>query len=137
MARKEGVADTISAAGLLTQSSLAPYSVTKHAALGFAEWLSINYGEKGIRVSALCPQGVRTNMLLGEHFIGANFLLAGAIDPEQVAADVVKAMAEEKFLILPHPEAGKYFQNKATDYDRWIRSMRKLLQVETAQAMKT
>lgn len=138
MARKEGyLLQTISAAGLLTQVGSAPYSVTKHAALGFAEWLSINYGEKGIRVSALCPQGVRTNMLLGEHFIGANFLLQGAIDPEQVAADVVKAMAEEKFLILPHPEAGKYFQNKATDYDRWIRSMRKLLQAETAQAVKT
>lgn len=133
LARKEGyLLQTISAAGLLTQVGSAPYSVTKHAALGFAEWLSINYGDEGIRVSALCPQGVRTNMLLGEHFIGAGFLLQGAIDPDQVADDVVKAMAEEKFLILPHPEAGKYFQNKATDYDRWIRSMRKMLQVERA-----
>src|SRR5207244_4259774 len=108
---------TISAAGLLTQVGSAPYSVTKHAALGFAEWLSINYGDQGVRVSALCPQGVRTNMLLAEEFIGAQFLKEGAIDPDQVADDVVKAMAEEKFLILPHPEAGKYFQNKATDYD--------------------
>lgn len=133
LARKEGyLLQTISAAGLLTQVGSAPYSVTKHAALGFAEWLSINYGDKGVRVSALCPQGVRTNMLLGEEFIGAKFLLDGAIDPDQVADDVVKAMAEEKFLILPHPEAGKYFHNKATDYDRWIRSMRKMLQAEMA-----
>src|SRR5689334_15456308 len=133
LARKEGyLLQTISAAGLLTQVGSAPYSATKHAALGFAEWLSINYGDKGIRVSALCPQGVRTNMLLGEEFIGGRFLLEGAIEPDQVADDVVKAMAEEKFLILPHPEAGKYFQNKATDYDRWIRSMRKMLQAEKA-----
>ncbi len=131
--RREGyLLQTISAAGLLTQVGSAPYSVTKHAALSFAEWLSINYGDQGVRVSALCPQGVRTNMLLGEEFIGAQFLKEGAIDPDQVADDVVKAMAEEKFLILPHPEAGKYFQNKATDYDRWIRSMRKMLQAEKA-----
>jgi NAD(P)-dependent dehydrogenase (short-subunit alcohol dehydrogenase family) len=133
LARREGyLLQTISAAGLLTQVGSAPYSATKHAALGFAEWLSINYGDQGIRVSALCPQGVRTNMLLGEEFIGAQFLKEGAIDPAQVADDVVKAMAEEKFLILPHPEAGKYFQNKATDYDRWIRGMRKILQAEKA-----
>jgi NAD(P)-dependent dehydrogenase (short-subunit alcohol dehydrogenase family) len=133
LARREGyLLQTISAAGLLTQVGSAPYSVTKHAALGFAEWLSINYGDKGVRVSALCPQGVRTNMLLGEEFVGAKFLMEGAIDPDQVADDVVKAMAEEKFLILPHPEAGKYFHNKATDYDRWIRSMRKMLQAEMA-----
>lgn len=131
--RREGyLLQTISAAGLLTQVGSAPYSVTKHAALGFAEWLSINYGDQGVRVSALCPQGVRTNMLLGEEFVGAQFLKEGAIDPDQVADDVVKAMAEEKFLILPHPEAGKYFQNKAIDYDRWIRSMRKMLQAEKA-----
>ena len=133
LARKEGyLLQTISAAGLLTQVGSAPYSVTKHAALGFAEWLSINYGDKGVRVSALCPQGVRTNMLLGEEFVGAKFLMEGAIDPDQVADDVVKAMAEEKFLILPHPEAGKYFHNKATDYDRWIRSMRRMLQAEVS-----
>jgi NAD(P)-dependent dehydrogenase (short-subunit alcohol dehydrogenase family) len=137
LARREGyLLQTISAAGLLTQVGSAPYSVTKHAALGFAEWLSINYGDKGVRVSALCPQGVRTNMLLGEEFIGAKFLMDGAIDPDQVADDVVKAMAEEKFLILPHPEAGKYFHNKATDYDRWIRSMRKMLQAEVAFSSK-
>lgn len=138
LGRKEGyLLQTISAAGLLTQVGSAPYSVTKHAALGFAEWLSINYGDQGIRVSALCPQGVRTNMLLGEHFIGAGFLLEGAIEPDQVAGEVVKAMTEEKFLVLPHPEAGKYFLNKATDYDRWIRSMRKMLKAETANSAKT
>jgi len=124
LARKEGyLLQTISAAGLLTHVGSAPYSVTKHAAIGFAEWLAINYGERGIRVSALCPQGVKTNML----FSGGNeFLLPGALEPDQVAEDVIKAMDEERFLILPHPEAGKYFLNKATDYDRWIRNMRKM-----------
>jgi NAD(P)-dependent dehydrogenase (short-subunit alcohol dehydrogenase family) len=124
LARKEGyLLQTVSAAGLLTHIGSAPYSVTKHAAIGFAEWLAINYGERGIRVSALCPQGVRTNMLLSG---GNEFLLAGALEPEQVADDVIKAMDEERFLILPHPEAGKFFLNKATDYDRWIRNMRKM-----------
>jgi len=124
LARKEGyLLQTVSAAGLLTHVGSAPYSVTKHAAIGFAEWLAINYGERGIRVSALCPQGVKTNML----FSGGNeFLLPGALEPDQVAEDVIKAMDEERFLILPHPEAGKYFLNKATDYDRWIRNMRKM-----------
>ena len=127
LARKEGyLLQTVSAAGLLTQIGSAPYSVTKHAALGFAEWLSITYGEQGIRVSALCPQGVKTDMLLKAQFAGGAFLLEGALEPDQVAADVVKAMAEERFLILPHPEAAKYFQNKANDYERWIRGMRKL-----------
>jgi NAD(P)-dependent dehydrogenase (short-subunit alcohol dehydrogenase family) len=128
LARKEGyLLQTVSAAGLLTQIGSAPYSVTKHAALGFAEWLAITYGEQGIRVSALCPQGVKTDMLLKAQFAGGAFLLQGALEPEQVADDVIKAMNEEKFLILPHPEAGKYFQNKANDYERWIRGMRKLM----------
>jgi NAD(P)-dependent dehydrogenase (short-subunit alcohol dehydrogenase family) len=126
--RKEGyLVQTVSAAGLLTQIGSAPYAVTKHAALGFAEWLAVTYGDQGVRVSALCPQGVRTNMLLKAEFAGGAFLLEGALEPDQVAADVVKAMAEEKFLILPHPEAAKYFQNKANDYERWLRGMRKLL----------
>ena len=135
LARKEGyLLQTVSAAGLLTQIGSAPYSVTKHAALGFAEWLAITYGDEGIRVSALCPQGVKTDMLLKAQFAGGAFLLEGALEPEQVAGDVVKAMAEEKFLILPHPEAAKYFQNKANDYDRWIRGMRKLMR--NSQPMK-
>ncbi|MGZ4872567.1 MAG: SDR family oxidoreductase [Candidatus Angelobacter sp.] len=126
LARKEGyLLQTVSAAGLLTSLGSAPYAVTKHAALGFAEWLAITYGEQGIRVSALCPQGVLTNMLKADH-PGTKMLLAGAIAAEQVADEVVKAMAEERFMILPHPEAGKFFQNKANDYQRWIRGMQKL-----------
>ena len=125
--RKEGYfLQTVSAAGLLTQIGSAPYSVTKHAALAFAEWLSITYGDQGIRVSALCPQGVRTNMLKRADFAGGAFLLDTAIEPEQVADAVVQGIAEEKFLILPHPEVAKYFQNKANDYERWLRGLRKL-----------
>ncbi len=118
LARKEGyLLQTVSAAGLLTSLGSAPYAVTKHAALGFAECLAITYGDQGIRVSALCPQGVLTNMLKADH-PGTKMLLQGAIEAEQVADDVVKAMAEERFMILPHPEAGKFFQNKANDYHR-------------------
>jgi len=117
---------TVSAAGLLTQIGSAPYSVTKHAALAFAEWLSITYGDKGIKVSALCPQGVRTNMLMNALQGGGNFLKEGALEPEQVADIVVQGLAEERFLILPHPEVGEYFGRKASDYDRWIRGMRRL-----------
>src|SRR6185437_15374373 len=136
LARGEGyLLQTVSAAGLLTQIGSAPYSVTKHAALGFAEWLAVTYGDQGIRVSALCPQGVKTDMLLKAQFAGGAFLLEGALEPDQVADDVMKAIAEEKFLILPHPEAAKYFQNKANDYERWIRGMRKLMR--NSQPMKT
>jgi len=127
LARKEGyLVQTVSAAGLLTQIGSAPYSVTKHAAMGFAEWLAITYGDQGIRVSALCPQGVRTKMLFNAEFGGGAFLLEGALEPEQVASDVLKAIAEERFLVLPHPEVAKYFQNKANDYERWLRGLRKL-----------
>jgi short-subunit dehydrogenase len=101
--------------------------VTKHAAVSFAEWLSITYGGRGIKVSCLCPQGVKTNMLMASAEAGAaGFLLAGAIEPEDVAETVVQGLAEEKFLILPHPEVGEYFQRKANDYDRWLRGMRRL-----------
>src|SRR5499433_3084677 len=127
LARKEGyLVQTVSAAGLLTQIGSAPYSVSKHAAMSFAEWLSITYGDRGIRVTALCPQGVRTKMLLKAEFGGGAFLLEGALEPEQVAAEVIKAISEERFLVLPHPEVAKYFQNKANDYERWLRGMRKL-----------
>jgi NAD(P)-dependent dehydrogenase (short-subunit alcohol dehydrogenase family) len=118
--------NTASAAGLLSQIGSAPYSVTKHAALAFAEWLSITYGDAGIRVSALCPQGVRTNMLNEES--GPAFLLETAIEPAQVADAVVEGLRAETFLILPHPEVKTYFERKATDYDRWIRGMRRLQQ---------
>ncbi len=126
--RGEGyLLNTASAAGLLTQIGSAPYSVTKHAAVAFAEWLSITYGDRGIKVSCLCPQGVKTNMLMSSAEAGApGFLLEGAIEPEDAAEAVVRGLAEEKFLILPHPEVAEYFQRKATDYDRWLRGMRRL-----------
>lgn len=117
---------TISAAGLLSQIGSAPYSVTKHAALGFAEWLSITYGDRGIKVSAICPQGVRTAMLLGSDTGPAHFLEESAVTPEQVAEAAVRGMEAETFLILPHPEVAEYFRRKASDYDRWIRGMRRL-----------
>ena len=126
--RGEGyLLNTASAAGLLTQIGSAPYSVTKHAAVAFAEWLAITYGDRGIKVSCLCPQGVKTNMLMSSAEAGAaGFLLEGAIEPEEAADAVVRGLAEEKFLILPHPEVAEYFQRKATDYDRWLRGMRRL-----------
>jgi len=117
---------TVSAAGLLTHIQSATYAVTKHASLAFAEWLSIAYGDRGITVSALCPQGVRTNMLQRAAAGGRAFLLDTALDPERVADDVVNGLAEERFLILPHPEVAEYFRRKADDYDRWLRGMRRL-----------
>jgi short-subunit dehydrogenase len=117
---------TVSAAGLLAQIGSAPYTTTKHAALGFAEWLSITYGDRGIRVSALCPMGVRTNMLKKAEFGGSSFLLESALEPDQVADSVVKGLAEETFLILPHPEVAEYFRRKGADHDRWLRGMRRL-----------
>ncbi len=127
IARGEGyLLQTVSAAGLLTQVGSAPYSVTKHAALAFAEWLAIAHGDAGIKVSCLCPQGVRTRMLFGEDGKGENFLVEGALDAEEVADIVVRGIDEERFLILPHGEVADYFLRKATDYDRWLRGMRRL-----------
>lgn len=117
---------TVSAAGLLTQIGSAPYAVTKHAALAFAEWLAVTYGDQGIQVSCLCPQGVNTRMLRNAEFGGGAFLLETAIEPETVAEAVVAGLTEEKFLILPHPEVAEYFRRKASDYDRWLRGMRRL-----------
>jgi NAD(P)-dependent dehydrogenase (short-subunit alcohol dehydrogenase family) len=117
---------TASAAGLLSQIGSAPYSVTKHAAVAFAEWLAITHYEQGIRVSVLCPQGVRTNMLAASETGMAALLRETALEPEQVAGEVVKGLAAENFLILPHPEVAEYFQRKAADYDRWLRGMRRL-----------
>jgi NAD(P)-dependent dehydrogenase (short-subunit alcohol dehydrogenase family) len=127
LARGQGyLLQTASAAGLLTQIGSAPYAVTKHAALAFAEWLAIRYGDAGIRVSCLCPQGVRTRMLAATAGgIGA-MLLQGAVEPEVVADAVVQGLAEERFLILPHPEVAEYFRRKANDYERWLRGMRRL-----------
>jgi NAD(P)-dependent dehydrogenase (short-subunit alcohol dehydrogenase family) len=127
LARKEGyLVQTVSAAGLLTQLGSAPYSVTKHAALGFAEWLSITYGDQGIRVTALCPMGVRTQMLAKAEFSGGSFILETAIEPDQAAEETIKAVTEERFLALPHPDVAKYILQKAGDYDRWLRGMRRL-----------
>ncbi len=114
---------TASAAGLLTTLGNAPYAVTKHAALSLAEWLAITYGDKGIKVSCLCPEGVRTDML---DSVGGSFLAAGALDPEEVADVVADGLAAERFLILPHPKVAEYFRRKAEDYDRWLAGMRRL-----------
>src|SRR5205085_4326667 len=127
LARREGyLLQTVSAAGLLTQIGSAPYAVTKQAALALAEWLSITSGDAGLKVSALCPQGVRTGMLERAEFGGGAFLREGALEPEQVAEAVIRGLDEEKFLILPHPEVAEYFRRKAGDYDRWLRGMRRL-----------
>src|SRR5438477_10068611 len=127
LARGEGyLLGTVSAAGLLNHVFAAPYGVTKAAALSFFEWLAIAHGEEGIRVSCLCPQGVKTDMLAAERNIGLDFLSAGALEPEAVADAVVLGLKEERFLILPHPEVAQYFNRKAQDYDRWLRGMRRL-----------
>lgn len=117
---------TASAAGLLTQIGAAPYSVTKHAAVAFAEWLSITYHRQGIRVSCLCSQGVHTRMLDESRSALADALRPSALMPGQVADAVVEGLAEGRFLILPHPEVGVYFQNRANDNERWLRGMRRL-----------
>ena len=129
-ARGEGyLLQTASAAGLLTNIGAAPYSVTKHAAVAFAEWIAITYGDQGVKVSCLCPQGVRTPMLLGG--IGASagdavLAAGGMLEPEDVADAAVEGLRREEFLILPHPEVRTYLQQKVADYDRWLRGMRKL-----------
>lgn len=127
LARGQGyLLQTASAAGLLTQIGSAPYSVTKHAAVGYAEWLSITHAAAGIKVSCLCPQGVRTEMLHRSTGGIADHLRESAIDPEDVADAVIAGLAAEQFLILPHPEALVYFRHKAEDYERWLRGMRRL-----------
>ena len=128
LARHEGyLLGTISAAGLLNHVFAAPYGVTKAAALSLFEWLSIAHGDAGVRVSCLCPQGVKTDMLAAERAqLGVNFLTAGALEPEQVADIVIQGIKDERFLILPHPEVAQYFNRKAQDYDRWLKGMRRL-----------
>jgi NAD(P)-dependent dehydrogenase (short-subunit alcohol dehydrogenase family) len=124
--RGEGyILGTVSAAGLLNHIGAMPYGVTKAGALSLFEWLSIAHGDDGIRVSVLCPQGVRTRMLEQEAE-RTSFLQAGALEPEQVAGIVLEGLRAERFLILPHPEVEEYFQRKAADYDRWLRGMRRL-----------
>ena len=130
--RGEGyLVNTASAAGLLTNLGNAPYSVTKHAAVSLAEWLAITYGDRGIRVSCLCPQGVRTPMLLGgldaaDGSAEAVLAAGGMIEPEEVADAAIEALDRETFLILPHPEVAGYLQRKGGDPDRWLRGMRRV-----------
>ncbi len=117
---------TASAAGLLNQPGAAPYGVTKHAAVGFAEWLSLTYGYKGLRVSALCPQAVRSEMTRGHETSVAS--IDGMLEPEDVADACVEAIRAEQFLVLPHPQVLDYMRHKTADYDRWLTGMRKLNQ---------
>jgi NAD(P)-dependent dehydrogenase (short-subunit alcohol dehydrogenase family) len=127
LARGEGyLLQTVSAAGLLTMLGSAPYSVTKHAALGLAEWLNITYGDQGIKVSALCPLGVKTRMLERAEFGGGSFLLEDAMEPDEVAEAVIKGLDAEQFLIAPHPKVLEYMRRKTSDYDRWLGGMRRL-----------
>jgi NAD(P)-dependent dehydrogenase (short-subunit alcohol dehydrogenase family) len=115
---------TASAAGLLSQIGSAPYAVTKHAAVGLAEWLAITHGDQGIKVSVLCPQAVRTAMTAGNADGVAS--IDGMLEPEVVADACIRAIEAEDFLILPHPEVLEYMRRKTADYNRWIGGMRKL-----------
>jgi NAD(P)-dependent dehydrogenase (short-subunit alcohol dehydrogenase family) len=125
---------TASAAGLLSQIGSATYSVSKHAAVAFAEWLAITYGDKGIKVSCLCPQGVNTDMLnppsgtesLDTRGLEAVKASGNVLEPDDVAETVYQHIVEEKFLILPHPEVATYEERKVADRDRWIAGMQRL-----------
>ncbi|WP_419993668.1 SDR family oxidoreductase [Streptomyces boninensis] len=117
---------TVSAAGLLTMLGSAPYSVTKHAAYAHAEWLAATYAHRGVKVHAICPQGVRTDMLSDTGAAGDLLLRPGAIEPDAVAEALFAAVAEDRFLVLPHPEAGEYYAARAADPQRWLRGMNKL-----------
>ena len=118
--------NTASAAGLLNQIGAAPYGVTKHAAVGFAEWLAITYGDQGLGVSVLCPQAVRSEMTRG--FEDSVASLDGMLEPDLVADCCVKAIENNEFLVLPHPQVKDYMQAKASNYGRWITGMQKLRQ---------
>lgn len=118
--------NTSSAAGLLTHIDSATYSTTKHAAIGFAEYLSINYGSKGIKVSVLCPQAVKTAMTLGREDSVAS--VDGMLEPDFLAEVVLQSVYNEEFLILPHPEVLTYMQRKTSDYERWLSGMRRFKQ---------
>ncbi len=116
--------NTASAAGLLTHVGSATYAVSKHAAVAFAEYLAITYGDRGVRVSVLCPQAVRTAMTAGREQGVAS--VDGMIEPEALAHFVVETMEREEFLILPHPQVLEYLRRKTADYDRWLSGMRRL-----------
>ncbi|MGW1914467.1 SDR family oxidoreductase [Streptomyces sp. NPDC002076] len=117
---------TVSAAGLLTMIGAPSYSVTKHGAYAFAEWLSLTYRHRGLKVHAICPQGVRTDMLAATGSAGDLVLQPTAIAPEAVADALFRGIAEDRFLILPHPEVAGYYQARAGDPDRWLSGMNHL-----------
>jgi NAD(P)-dependent dehydrogenase (short-subunit alcohol dehydrogenase family) len=119
---------TASAAGLLTMLGSAPYSVTKHAAVAYAEWLAATYAHRGLSVHCVCPQGVRTQMLTDSGRAGEIVLKDSAIEPEQVADALWDAMAEDRFLVLPHPQVRDYYLLRAGDTGKWLRGMSRLQQ---------
>lgn len=126
LARGQGYfLSTASAAGLLTNIGAAQYSVTKHAAVSFAEWLAITYGDRGIKVSCLCPMFVSTPLVEDMKEL-EDLITPSLIEPSEVADAVVVGLRDESFLILPHEDVARFFLNKATDYDRWLGGMRKL-----------
>lgn len=125
---------TVSAAGLLSMVGAAPYSVTKHGAYAFAEWLSLTYRHRGLKVHAICPQGVRTDMLTASGSAGELVLAPTAIDPSEVADALFRGMAEDRFLILPHPEAAGYYQARAAAPDQWLTNMNHIQQKWEAAA---
>lgn len=125
---------TASAAGLVTQIGSATYSVSKHAAIAFAEWLAVTYGARGVRVSCLAPMGVNTPLLFGgaqsddpvaQRSTRAVTRAGTVLEPDEVAAAVLDGIRDERFLILPHPQVLEFFRRKADDYDRWIRGMQR------------
>jgi short-subunit dehydrogenase len=118
--------NTASAAGLLAQIGNVTYSVSKHAAVAFAEWLSITYGDAGLKVSILCPQAVRTDMIAGHEAGVAS--VNGIIEPDDVATAVMRGLAAESTLILPHPMVAEYVNRRAQDHARWLSGMRRLQQ---------
>ncbi|MCE2511286.1 MAG: SDR family oxidoreductase [Acidimicrobiia bacterium] len=118
---------TASAAGLLTGLGTASYAVTKHAAVALAEWIAITHGDDGVRVSCLCPQGVRTPMTESDWMLGvAQVEALGLMEPEEVAVKTLEALQQDRFLILPHPEVATYEQRRAGDRQRWLRGMRRM-----------
>ena len=128
--------NTASAAGLLTSPGDAPYAVSKHGAVALAEWLAVTYGGRGIGVSVLCPMGVATPLLmepLAAGVPGAQAVAASGeiLTAEQVADAVVAGLTAERFLILPHPQVGTFWAQKASDPDRWLSGMRRLLDTDT------
>ncbi|WP_280194144.1 SDR family NAD(P)-dependent oxidoreductase [Nocardia farcinica] len=125
-ARRGHMVVTASAAGLLTMVGNAPYSVSKHSALAFAEWLAIEHGDQGITIQALCPQGVNTRMLQESGPLKEILSHDTALEPDDIARLTLDALESKKFLILPHPQVANYYISRATDTDRWLEGMRRL-----------